>query len=86
MRGSTPRATLEPMDEEVVEAVDQDTTTSAPAFVGVRQRMLSKMFSELPKEERDRYKKIAETWSTTRAPKDMLLRSVDSCLNASSAS
>lgn len=76
MGGSTTGVTLETVNEEIDEAVDGNTTTSAPAFVGIRQRMLSKMFSELPEEERDRYKKIAERWSTTRAPKDMLLKSV----------
>lgn len=53
---------------------DEEDPASAPAFVRVRQRILSKMFAELPAEERERYKKIAEVWNTTRAPKDMVLR------------
>lgn len=70
--------TLDVADEEGNEtgegALDQDVPTFSPAFVGVRQRTLSKMFSELPEAERDRYKTIAEKWSKNRAPKDMLLR------------
>lgn len=67
----------EPADsmDNVNEADDEEEDlVSAPAFVGLRQRILSKMFAELPIEERERYKKIAEVWNTTRAPKDMVLR------------
>lgn len=81
MGGSATSAMLDGVNEETTEtadlATDQDTPASTmPSFVGVRQRMLSKMFAELPDTERDRYKKIAETWSKNRAPKDMLLRFV----------
>lgn len=78
MGGYATSAILDEVDAEADEtadlAGDQDATASIPAFVGVRQRTLSKMFSELPEADRDRYKTIAEKWSTARAPKDMLLR------------
>ncbi|KAF7971662.1 hypothetical protein HWV62_20630 [Athelia sp. TMB] len=45
---------------------------SAQSLVGVRQKMLSRMFSELPSSERKRYQKIAEEWTATRAPLDVM--------------
>ncbi|KAF7987122.1 hypothetical protein HWV62_327 [Athelia sp. TMB] len=72
------RAAMEaPHPEEMpISNADNDGSPSlvdsAQCLVGVRQKMLSKMFSELPSSERKRYQKIAEEWTATRAPLDVM--------------
>lgn len=57
---------MDPADEHIAQKDDHR------ALVGVRQRMLSKMFSDLPASERQRFKTIAEEWTASSAPTDVL--------------
>lgn len=64
-----------PEDGPISHAEDDGSpppVNSAGSFVGVRQKMLSKMFSELPSSERKRYQEIAQEWTASRAPLDVM--------------
>lgn len=71
------RDTLQdPALENISDLDEQDETIgpSAPtqAFIGVRQKMLSKMFNALSSPDRKRYAKIADDWTKTQAPLDLM--------------
>ncbi|KAF7964688.1 hypothetical protein HWV62_4175 [Athelia sp. TMB] len=75
-RDEITKAAREAMKDIVSEIDDADEPIAQKddykPFVGVRQRILSKMFSELPSSERKRYKTIAEEWTASSAPPDVL--------------